>query len=97
MPPIEVELKLPQNWKTTAAGILSGYIGLVAALPIIDPGHLVPIKVLGWLALIASAARIWLGTSQTDAGTVAAVKDGQVKVVESHETPNDPSETPLVK
>lgn len=58
-----------QNWKTTAAGILSGYLGAVGPLTayLAANGNPSGAKVAGALTCAGIIARVWLGLIQNDA------------------------------
>ncbi len=89
--------KLFSSWKTTANGILGLFITVGAVLlatntPILNQ------RLTAELTVAMAVARAVVGMLQKDAGTTVAVVPGGIpKLVDSHETPNDPAAVPVAK
>ena len=77
-------MNLPTNWKTTAAGILSAYLAIVAPLTAYLatlPGK-TAVQISGVATFLGVVARIWIGLIQNDAlpvVPVATTAQGTVK------------------
>lgn len=99
------------NWKTSLAGFLSFVLttlttisGFFVASDVVTSGPSVSsIHVHTWVLvginLATALCRVWIGMLQKDAGQTPAIPPagGPVEMVPSHETPNDPNATPVVK
>ena len=83
------------NWRTSLSGFLSFIIATGAVFTAMPPNWLNP-KYSAGLTIAVGLAKAWVGMISKDAGTTEAIVPGQgVKVVESHETPNDPNAIPV--
>jgi len=90
-----------KDWKTTAAGILSAFIGTVGPVTayLATTPNPNATKICGGLTLAAAIARIWLGLIQKDAGSQLALVPGSATPVDvpAHQTPDDPAAIPIHK
>jgi hypothetical protein len=99
------------HWKTTVNGILAFLIttltvfsGFLGTIDVTSSGPSVSsIHVSTWVSvgvtLALALCRAWVGLLQQDAGQTPAIPagGGPVTLVPSHEIPNDPKATPILK
>ena len=90
---------LLNNWKTTAAGLLSGYLAIVGPVTayLATTSNPKATQICGALTLAGVIARAWLGMIQKDAGTTPALVPGSAtpQLVPSHEVPDSASAIPV--
>jgi len=94
-------MTLPKDWKSTAAGLLSGYLAIVGPVTayLATTPNPTGTKIAGAMTLAGVIARAWLGVIQKDAGSTPAIVPGSpvVQQVPSHETPDQPGAIPVTK
>ena len=87
---------LKANWKTSAVGLGVFIIGLSQGVRFDAAGHLAMTQKDWFTIFIATLVGI-IGLTQKDAGKVSATTpSGEEEAVDSHESPDDPANVPLV-
>lgn len=83
--------------KTTLNGAIAFFI---AAVPLAQayPGLHIPATLMAWLSFAAGAARLYVGTIQTDADRIQAILPGSSTPVDvpAHPVPDDPKAKAIV-
>ena len=87
-----LKLSFVKDWRTTANGLLSATIAVIVAVMVLPPGQRKVVYVLAGL-------RALVGFVQQDAGKQLAIPYGgkTPEIMDSHEQPNQPGATPVLK